>query len=50
MIKINTIFNPNLIIIIKTVENEKAKLFWDFNIYTEHVIKVSKPNMVLVKT
>lgn len=31
-----------------TIENEKVKLFWDFNIYTDHVIEARRPDIVLV--
>jgi hypothetical protein len=32
-----------------SVENEKAKLLWDFNIYTDCVIEARRPDIVLVK-
>jgi hypothetical protein len=32
-----------------SMENEKAKLLWDFNIYTDHVIEARRPDIVLVR-
>ena len=32
-----------------TVENEKVKLCWDLNLYTDHVIEARRPDIVVVK-
>ena len=31
------------------MENEQAKLLWDFNIYTDHVIEARRPDIVVVR-
>ena len=32
-----------------TVENENVKICWDLNLYTDHVLKARRPDIVVVK-
>ena len=31
----------------KVTENEKAKILWDFNIQTDHIIQARRPDIVV---